>query len=61
MAVLDGEILRPEKVAPFNPLEGDEWEASYTLPPGFLGSIEVRAYGQDPKDLAVLALPVATK
>lgn len=61
VSVENGEILRPEKVAPFTRVEGDEWEAVYVLPPGFLGSIEVRAYGLDPKDLAVLALPVATK
>ncbi|KAA0205759.1 hypothetical protein EDM68_04615 [Candidatus Uhrbacteria bacterium] len=59
--VVDSEIKRPEKVAPFEKKEGDSWEAVYTIPPGFDGSVEVRAYGVDPKDLAVLALPVAAR
>ncbi len=59
--VVDGEIRRPEKVAPFERKGGDVWEAAYTMPPGFEGSVEVRAYGLDPKDLAVLALPVAAR
>lgn len=61
VSVVDGEIQRPEKVAPLIRVEGEEWEAEYVLSPGFVGSIEVRAYGADPKDLAVLALPVAAR
>ncbi len=61
VSVVDGEINRPEKAAPFTRVDGDEWEAEHVLSPGFVGSIEVRAYGLDPKDLAVLALPVAAR
>ncbi len=35
------------------------WTASHKLPPGLSGALEIRAYGDDPKDLAVLELPVA--
>ncbi len=59
--VVDGEIKRPEKVSPFVRKNGDVWEAVHAIPPGFEGSVEVRAYGLDPKDLAVLALPVTAR
>lgn len=55
------EIKRPEKRAAFRRTQGDIWETTYRLPHGFNGSIEIRAYGIDPKDMAVLALPVAAR
>jgi hypothetical protein len=59
--VVDGVIERPQKIETFHRVDGDLWEARYALTPGFTGSVEVRVYGEDPKDLAVLALPVAAK
>ncbi|MCK9360868.1 hypothetical protein M0Q28_01420 [Patescibacteria group bacterium] len=56
---IEGLEGRPTKVGAFSKGSEGVWTASYKLPPGFTGTLEVRAYGDDPKDLAVLALPVA--
>lgn len=55
----EGADGRPTKVATFTKGSDGLWTGTYKLPPGFKGTLEVRAYGNDPKDLAVLALPVA--
>jgi hypothetical protein len=55
---VEGAEGRPTKVGEFTEASGS-WSAKYKLPPGFIGRLEVRAYGEDPKDLAILALPVA--
>lgn len=55
----EGTDGRPTKVASFSKGSDGVWNGTYKLPPGLKGTLEVRAYGNDPKDLAVLALPVA--
>lgn len=55
---IEGAQGRPTKVGEFSQISGS-WNAKWKVPPGFIGRLEVRAYGDDPKDLAVLALPVA--
>ncbi len=56
---VEGTDGRPAKVSTFSKGKDGIWTGAYKLPPGFSGTLEVRAYGNDPKDLAVLALPVA--
>lgn len=55
---VEGAEGRPTKVGEFSEASGS-WTIKYKVPPGFIGRLEVRAYGEDPKDLAILALPVA--
>lgn len=55
---VEGAEGRPTKVGDFTRGTGN-WTVKYKVPPGFIGRLEVRAYGEDPKDLAILALPVA--
>ncbi len=56
---IEGLEGRPTKVGLFTKGSDDVWTAAYKLPPGLNGALEIRAYGDDPKDLAVLELPVA--
>jgi hypothetical protein len=55
----EGTDGRPTKVSTFTKGSDGLWTGTYKLSPGFVGTLEVRAYGNDPKDLAVLVLPVA--
>ncbi len=55
----EGTDGRPTKVSMFTKGADGLWTGTYKLSPGFVGTLEVRAYGNDPKDLAVLVLPVA--
>lgn len=56
---IEGVDGKPTKSATLKKGSDEIWTGMYKLPPGFSGSVEVRAIGDDPKDLAVLNLPVA--
>lgn len=56
---MEGADGKPTKVSTFKKGSDGVWSGPYKIPPGFSGSVEIRATGDDPKDLAALTLPVA--